>query len=393
MSHPKWPLVPLGELITKSEERVMVEADQDYPNFGIYNRGRGLFEKPSISGATSSATSLYRARANQFVYSRLFAFEGAYGWVPNRFDGYFVSNEFPLFECDGAKLLPEFLGWYFRNPATWTDLANLTTGMGSRRQRLKPEEFLRHGIRLPSLATQARIVDDLSRMASKITESQECRLIADRDLSLVPVAMTHRLDLTNAEKASRGWELTTFGELMSLSLNDEPVIPGKEYPNVGIYSYGKGLFEKTPISGMSTSAAKLRRLEKDQFVYSQLFAWEGAFALVSERYSGSYVSSEYPTFRANLDRILPEYIIAYFSSDRVWRMVAEESKGLGSRRQRVHPSQLLNLRAMVPPMSVQRSVKATIKANERSEMDRALVKSELDAMMPSILDRAFKGDL
>ena len=58
--------------------------------------GRGVFDKPPIEGTRTSAKTLYRIRSRQFIYSRLFAFEGAYAAVPPRCDGRYVSNEFPL---------------------------------------------------------------------------------------------------------------------------------------------------------------------------------------------------------------------------------------------------------------------------------------------------------
>ena len=44
--------------------------------------------------------SLRRVKEGQFIYSRLFAFEGAYGMVTKEFDGAFVSQEYPTFKCD-----------------------------------------------------------------------------------------------------------------------------------------------------------------------------------------------------------------------------------------------------------------------------------------------------
>jgi len=67
MSNKNWPLVPLGEVLTKSNDRVSVSVDGEYPKFGIYSFGRGLFAKPPILGSSSSATMFFRAKANQFV--------------------------------------------------------------------------------------------------------------------------------------------------------------------------------------------------------------------------------------------------------------------------------------------------------------------------------------
>ncbi|HSQ08314.1 MAG TPA: restriction endonuclease subunit S, partial [Chromatiaceae bacterium] len=137
-----WPLVRLGEVLAQSIDRHPVEADKFYATIGVYGFGRGIFEKPPIDGGSFAADSLYRVCARQFIYSRLKAFEGAYGLVPEFGDGAFVTNEFPAFDIDSDQVLPQYLYWYFRCPATWEQLAKHSTGVGARRERLHPSRLL-----------------------------------------------------------------------------------------------------------------------------------------------------------------------------------------------------------------------------------------------------------
>ena len=89
-----------------------------------------MFEKQPIDGsATQANTILSCSRAGQFIYSRLFAFEGAYGavrgcarWLLN------VSNEFPVFEVDEDQVLPAVLDAYFKIPEVWPLLAGKQSG-------------------------------------------------------------------------------------------------------------------------------------------------------------------------------------------------------------------------------------------------------------------------
>jgi type I restriction enzyme S subunit len=135
-----------------------VEPDGIYPNVGIYSYGRGLFPKPPIEGISTSAKTLYRISTSQFIYSRLFAFEGAYGMVPDGFDGCFVSNEYPTFECDSEHICAAFLWAYFRSPRVWAAVAAKSQGLGDRRQRVQPEKLLKHRLRLPPVEWQERII-------------------------------------------------------------------------------------------------------------------------------------------------------------------------------------------------------------------------------------------
>src|SRR5262249_37190345 len=136
-----------------------VDTSADYPNLGIYSFARGLFVKPPINGLETSATTLYRVRSGQFIYSRLFAFEGSYGWVTPEFDGQFVSAEYPTFDCSPGVIHPEFLAAYFKAKHIWAAVAVGSKGLGDRRQRIQPKQLLSHRIWLPPIAWQDRIAD------------------------------------------------------------------------------------------------------------------------------------------------------------------------------------------------------------------------------------------
>jgi type I restriction enzyme M protein len=161
-----WPRVKLKDVLTQATVPCKVSAAESYPNFGIFSFGRGLFKKPPISGAATSAQVLYQVRKGQLIYSRLFAFEGAYGLVSGPFDEHYVSNEYPAFDIDDSKVLPAYLALYFTWPVAWHELAKRTSGMGNRRRRLQPEHFLSHEIPLPELSEQRRIVSDIEAVQS-----------------------------------------------------------------------------------------------------------------------------------------------------------------------------------------------------------------------------------
>jgi type I restriction enzyme S subunit len=168
---PTRSFVPLGEIMTPAIDPHRVDPEAAYPNIGIYSFGRGIFRKAPIVGSTSSASTLYRVRAGQFIYSRLFAFEGAYGIVPAEADGAFVSNEFPTFDIDQRRADPDYLGWLFRVPAVWRALAEKSVGMGDRRKRVKPETVLAHRIALPPIQEQLRLAAQIDRMAVLVDEA------------------------------------------------------------------------------------------------------------------------------------------------------------------------------------------------------------------------------
>jgi len=153
-----WARTALGAVMQQREDPVIVDGTAVYPNFGILSFGRGTFEKPPIDGSSTSAKTLNRVHAGQFIYSRLFAFEGAYSFVPASFNGWFVSGEFPTFDVDPDALDARWLAAYLRSPDRWAELATRSKGLGLRRQRVPSEAVLAYEIWLPPYEEQQKFL-------------------------------------------------------------------------------------------------------------------------------------------------------------------------------------------------------------------------------------------
>lgn len=162
----RYPLVPLGSFLRPARDEVVVEPQAMYRTAGIYSFGRGLFARPPLLGAETTYRSFFRLRRGQFVYSRLFAWEGALAVVADHFDGWFVSQEFPTFDVDIGQADAEFVGWLSRWPHVWAALAGTTKGLGLRRKRVHPERLLSVLVPLPPLNEQRRLVGLLNSIAS-----------------------------------------------------------------------------------------------------------------------------------------------------------------------------------------------------------------------------------
>ncbi|OGS96141.1 MAG: hypothetical protein A3K04_08735 [Gallionellales bacterium RBG_16_56_9] len=147
----------MGELVSLRAPDVSVRLDETYQFAGVYSFGRGVFRAQAKSGAEFAYPKLSTLKAGNFTYPKLMAWEGALGVVPPECDGCVVSTEFPVFEVNTKRVLPEVLDVHFRNPSIWPELAGASTGTNVRRRRLNPQDFLRYKMPLPSMQTQLRL--------------------------------------------------------------------------------------------------------------------------------------------------------------------------------------------------------------------------------------------
>lgn len=163
-----WVRAPLARFLTPNVESVDVDPEQTYPTVGVLNRGRGLLYRDPVAGSATSYKKLNRIGSGVLVYSRLKAFEGAITVTPDDLSESFASQEFPTFAfAPGAD--PDFFRILTTTQRMWDALQGASKGMGGRRERVKPADFLNIVMDIPPLPVQERIVEVIGSVDDQIT--------------------------------------------------------------------------------------------------------------------------------------------------------------------------------------------------------------------------------
>lgn len=168
---PDMKLVAVADVVRQRAPDVLVEPDVGYPFAGVYSFGKGVFKGHVKNGAEFAYPKLSRLKAGDFIYPKLMAWEGALGVVPPECDGCVVSPEFPVFEIDEDKVLPDVFDVHFRDPRTWESLQGGSTGTNARRRRLHPVDFLKLHVPVPSKETQRKL-RDVRRLQNQLRATQ-----------------------------------------------------------------------------------------------------------------------------------------------------------------------------------------------------------------------------
>jgi type I restriction enzyme S subunit len=378
-----WPKVPLGELLQTASEPVPVRQDAEYPNFGIFSFGRGLFAKPPIRGMQTSATTLYRVRAGNFIYSRLFAFEGSYGVVDDVFDGHFTSNEYPSFSIDRSRLVPSFLKAYFQFPGIWQDIAMGSKGVGSRRIRVQPDKVLAHRMPVPSMAEQQTIVDRLDALSEK-TRKVETHLDAvERDAERL-LAVRFRDLIADAP-------LRPMAEVAPLVRREQAIDLGGSYPELGIRSFGKGTFHKPALPGSEVGTKRLYRIEPGDLLFSNVFAWEGAIAIAQTADAGRFGSHRFITCRAAQSIASAGFLRYYFLTADGLLKIQEASPGGAGRNRTLGLEKLMALEVPAPSLAAQETFDRLQTEVATLKTRHAAIRQANEALTPATLERIFSA--
>lgn len=378
-----WPLVALGEILKLDLDRVPIDASATYEMVGIYSFGRGLFDREPVSGNNTSYKQFYRLAADHVVMSQLFGWEGALATSSDDFAGKYVSPQFPTFRVISELLDRNFLGWCIRQPSFWKDLGSRTKGMGDRRRTLNPEALFATQIPLPPLSEQQRIVARIEELSAKIEEARGLRRQSMEEAEDFIISL---------HKSLSGSRIKKLGDILCLDEDAIPIKPTDSYLQVGVRGFGAGLFAKPATSGMDTTYKAFNRLYEGALVMSQVKAWEGAVAVCGKSLAGYFVSPEYRTFRFVASEAIPSYFAAIVKTEWFWSRLKDATRGVGARRERTRPEQFLNIEIPVPTVIQQRESAILFDKIEALKSLQAETAAELDALLPSILDKAFKGD-
>jgi type I restriction enzyme, S subunit len=198
---------------------------------------------------------------------------------------------------------------------------------------------------------------------------------------------------TTIPRTSRRPSPIELSELLELNEQKEAIQTGQTYPQVGVRGFGQGLFAKEAVDGSQTTYKTFNRLYEGSLVLSQVKGWEGAIAVCPPALIDRYVSPEYRTFRCISGKLLPEYMSALVATPWFWRQLKSLTRGVGARRERTRPEQFLRMRISMPSLKRQEQALSMFKDLENMKRFQAETATELDALLPSVLDRAFKGEL
>jgi len=220
------PEVSLGRFLRRTTDEVILDAKSTYATVGILSYGRGLFKRPPVTGAGTKYKSYFRIKEGEFIYSKLFAWEGALAVVPPEFDGMYVSQEFPTFEIDDTIASTAYVSLLCEWEPMWQRVRTVEAGLGGRRKRVHLASLLRLTTPLPPLAAQRRIADLIGKISDALAAATQVATLTERARTAI------RRELLSVNKS----EWRPLGDLATIEakLVDPKETRYQSMPHIGI---------------------------------------------------------------------------------------------------------------------------------------------------------------
>jgi hypothetical protein len=153
-----WSAYPLGDLLCRRNEPIVLESDREYRTMGVRWYGKGAYDRGLQRGHQIKAKRLNVARTGDFVFNRIDTHKGAFDIVPPELDGALVTNEFPLYVARSDDVSLRFILLHFELTGVLKEIESARAGTEGR-ARWKEADFEAHQVRLPRRSHQDAVVD------------------------------------------------------------------------------------------------------------------------------------------------------------------------------------------------------------------------------------------
>ena len=376
-----WTIVRLGELISHRKEFIQIDDVQKYKRCRVQLHAKGIALRDEVEGITIKTKKQQVCHAGELLVAEIDAKVGGFGIVPPELDGAIVSSHYFIYTLNSKKVDSAFIDYFVRTPL----FRDQVQAQGSTNYAaIKADQVLDYQIPLPRLSKQRRIVAKIERLAAKVDEANELRISVD--------ALTYTFTMSLHKRLSRS-RIVKIKDLLELSEDRHEISHDESYPQVGIRGFGGGLFAKPALRGAETKYRYFNRLRTDQIVLSQVKGWEGAIDVCPSNLEGYYASPEYRTFNCKPATCHPAYFSHFIKTPWFHSLLGDATRGQGARRERTRPELFLSLELPMPKLSDQKRATVLLQNLRIISVSHQQTATKLDALLPSILDKAFKGEL
>lgn len=375
-----WPIVQLREVISHRKEFIEISPSETYSRCRVQTSARGIVLRDRVSGAEIKTPKQQVCRTGEFLVAEIDAKLGGYGIVPEKLNGAIVSSHYFLFEVGEDRLLRGFLDWYSRTP----DFLDQVKARGSTNYAaIRPSNVLGYEIPLPSLDEQRRIVQRLNTVAALVEERRRAIDAAEHE--------TQALLLRAFQRAIDGAPLRPMAEVAPLVRRPVEIDLDGVYPELGVRSFGRGTFHKPDLIGAELSWQKLFLVQRGDLVFSNIKAWEGAFAVAGPDDHGRVGSHRYLTCVPGAGLASAEFIWFYLLTHEGLGKVQAASPGSADRNRTLGQGALEAIKVPAPPIEHQHWFdRLQTKARETRAI-RASTAEDVDALIPAMLHEIFNG--
>ena len=284
-----------------------------------------------------------------------------------------------------------------RRPAFWEDLGSRASGMGDRRRTLQCQKaFFACEIPLPPLTEQRRIVARIEELAAQINEARNLRQQTAEEAKLLFSQLAH----IRLEGSSTNICLEDVCKIITDGTHQTPRYVEDGYTflsaqHVKPFRFMPEQHRKVSFEDYHSCITRAKP-HKGDVLLTRVGAGIGEAAMIDRDIDFAFYVS-LALIRPNIQQVLPEFLVYWLNSSGGLAQARRQTLGKGHSQGNLNLKLLRKFRLPLLPIPEQHRIIADLDVlRDEIETLRAMQTEsigELDALLPSILDKAFKGQL
>lgn len=392
-----WKETPIGEILTFLDDQIEFDDMAEYITITVKRRHGGLEAREKLFGHQIKTKKQYRLHKDAFIISRVQCWHAAFAIVPDDIPNNMIASQnYDQFEVS-SKVDSQFFWWLSHSPQFIETVRDSASGVVIEKMVFNRDAWLQKTLPLPPLNEQRRIVARIEALAGRIAEARSLRqAAAEEGNTLLRSAMRQIFKPDGAQIV----ELETTCTAIIDNLHSNPVyadnatVPCIRSSDVGWGELFLDTARKTDEDEYARRTVRGEPSEND-IVLVREGGGTGKAALVEKHHRFS-LGQRVMMLRPDQSKVLPKFFLYQILSPFIYEeQIMEKSKGSASPHLNI--GALRKFRFILPPPDGQRRIVAYLEGlSERVHALRRLQaesQAELDALLPSVLDRAFKGEL
>ncbi len=153
------------------------------------------------------------------------------------------------------------------------------------------------------------------------------------------------------------WQRLPLSRLLERVRIEAEVDDDTSYQQITVKLYGKGVIQRTTLLGREIKTRPQILAHAGDLIMSRIDARNGAFGIIPPELDGALVTQDFPMFRIDPDKILPEYLALLLKSEEFTEICKRASRGTTNRK-RLKEALLLSETVPLPDIKTQKKLMA-----------------------------------
>jgi type I restriction enzyme S subunit len=366
-----WEIVKLGKLVDYKSSFISIDDTCNYNLCRVQTKVQGVVLRGTKVGSEIKTKKQQLCKSGDLIFAEMDARFGGYGIVPAELNNSIVSSHYFLFIINEKLINKCFLEYCLKQ----SSFQNQIEAKGSTNYAgIRPQQVLSYEIPLPPLSEQQRIVAKIESIQNRIEQIQKLRAEQEREIESIRYSIMTNLENTIKKEKIRvvcNLQKGSF-PIMKTEAGKYPfVVTGEEFKTANAFDFDCEATCVPMISSTGHGNAAMHRVHyaKGKFALSNLLC-----AIIPQDDKKVNAKFLYELFMAKKD----EYFVPLMS---------------GTSNVSLNIDKLGSVAIPLPLIEKQNRIVTFLEKVNQIRQAYKVQEAELSELLPSLLNKAFKGEL